>query len=151
MSDFCCISCDQKFEEHYTLYETEKERQMAGKPVREEYYPLASNPEIQKETFKKLGLDTRSYEERLIEELKEEEKQGQVVQQQHSSLGIPLKQGQTELIMNPGAGNHIPQVSVIIDTNKNYNPKQDPTKRPEKSIRIMQERGIAGQGNRLKK
>lgn len=25
-SDFCCISCDQKFEDHETLWETEKER-----------------------------------------------------------------------------------------------------------------------------
>ena len=27
VSDFCCISCDKKFEEHETLYELEKERQ----------------------------------------------------------------------------------------------------------------------------
>ena len=33
-SDFACIGCDQKYEEHYTLYETEKEREMQGKPIR---------------------------------------------------------------------------------------------------------------------
>jgi hypothetical protein len=51
-SDFACIGCDQKAEEHSTLYETEKEREAQGKPIRQEYYPLASNPEIQRETMK---------------------------------------------------------------------------------------------------
>jgi hypothetical protein len=46
VSDFACISCDAKFEDHETLYETERERKIAGKPIREEFIPLASNPEI---------------------------------------------------------------------------------------------------------
>jgi hypothetical protein len=45
-SDFACISCDKKFEEHETLYELEKERQKAGKPIRQDYLPLAKNPDI---------------------------------------------------------------------------------------------------------
>lgn len=74
---------------------------MQGKPIREAYYPLASTPEIQKETMKKLGLDGRSYEEKLIEELRqeEEEKQGQVANR-ISSQGIPLKAGQTEVMIS---------------------------------------------------
>ena len=47
-SDFACISCNEKWEEHETIYETEKERELAGKPIREAFLPLASNPEIQK-------------------------------------------------------------------------------------------------------
>ena len=79
-SDFCCINCDQKFEDHFTCYELEAERKAAGKPVREGYMPLASSPEIQKEMMKKLKLDGRTDEERMLEELKlEEEKGGQVV------------------------------------------------------------------------
>lgn len=45
-SDFCCISCDRKYESHVTLWETEKERQMAGKKIREAYLPLSDNPDI---------------------------------------------------------------------------------------------------------
>ena len=63
-----------------------------------------------------------------------------------SSQGIPLKPGQFEvnISQNPNG----PAVSMIIDKNKNIAPKQDLSK-PEKSIRLMQERGIAGQGNGL--
>lgn len=120
MSDFACIGCDQKYEEHETIYETEKERVQAGKPVREAFYPLASSPQIQQETFKKLGLDGRSYEQRLIEELKqeEEEKTGQVAKV--TSTGIPLGQGQHELILS---NNDYLQVGMILDKNKNYQPK----------------------------
>ena len=45
---------------------------MQGKPVGRDYYPLASNPEIQRETMKKLGIDGRSAEERFIDEMNEE-------------------------------------------------------------------------------
>jgi hypothetical protein len=52
-------------------------------------------------------------------------------------MGIPLRNGQRELIMNPGSGANMPQMSMILDRNKNYAPKQDLNK-PEKSIQIMQ-------------
>ena len=32
-SDFACISCDQLWEDHIVLYETDKERIDAGKPI----------------------------------------------------------------------------------------------------------------------
>ena len=47
----------------------------AGKPVRSDFLPLAQNPEVQRETMKKLGIDGRSAEERLIDEIREEQKQ----------------------------------------------------------------------------
>jgi hypothetical protein len=40
------LSCDKKFEDHFTLFETEKERKMAGKPIREDFLPLAKDPQI---------------------------------------------------------------------------------------------------------
>jgi len=40
--------------------------------------------------MRQLGIDTRSYEERLIEELKQEEEQKSAV----TSSGIALRQGQ---------------------------------------------------------
>ena len=55
--------------------------------------PLASNPEIQKEVMKKLKLDGRSAEERLMEELKlerenEETKQIVLTLQEDGAGGI---------------------------------------------------------------
>ncbi len=43
------------------------------KPVREAFLPLASNPEIQYETMKKLGIDARSPEQKYLDEIREEE------------------------------------------------------------------------------
>lgn len=37
-----------------------------------------------------------------------------------------------------------PSVNILIDTRKNLAPKQDLSK-PEKSIQLMQQKGIAGQ------
>ena len=66
-------------------------------------------------------------------------------------MGIPLKPGQQEVVLNPGQSN-VPQVSMIIDKNKNYAPKQN-LNRPEKSIQLMQQKGLGGQRppNSLKK
>jgi hypothetical protein len=69
MSDFACLSCDKKFEDHETLYETEAERKSQKKAIKAAYMPLSSNPQIQFETMKKLKLDGRSDEERMLEEL----------------------------------------------------------------------------------
>lgn len=55
-SDFACISCDQKFEEHSTLYETEAERKTMKKPVRGDFLPLAADPEVQDVTMKQLKV-----------------------------------------------------------------------------------------------
>ena len=56
-SDFCCISCEKKFEDHITIYELENERRDMKKPIREAFLPLANNPEVQKATMEKIGLD----------------------------------------------------------------------------------------------
>jgi hypothetical protein len=113
-----------------------------GKPVRQDFYPLASTPEIQFETYKKMGIDGRSAEEKLMEELRlEEEKKGDE-EQQVSSLGVPMTRTQQEIVLNPGGAG--PQVSVIVGTKKNLAPKQNLNK-PEKSIQQMQARGLAGQ------
>ena len=45
ISNFACISCDKKWEEHETIYEKENERVAERKSIREDYMPLASNPE----------------------------------------------------------------------------------------------------------
>lgn len=77
ISAFCCISCDQKFEDHETIYETEKERQQQGKPIREDFLPLAKNPQVQFETMKQLNLDGRTEEQKFLDEMNQEEKKGE--------------------------------------------------------------------------
>lgn len=74
ISDFCCIGCDGKFEDHETVWETEKERTLARKSIRSDYLPLATSPAIQLETMKKLGIDGRSAEQRFLDEMNEESK-----------------------------------------------------------------------------
>ena len=44
------------FEEHETLIETEGERKAFGKPIRSQFMPLASDPEIQVATMKALKI-----------------------------------------------------------------------------------------------
>lgn len=39
-SDFACISCDCRWEDHVTLYELEHDRKMEGKKIGQEYLPL---------------------------------------------------------------------------------------------------------------
>lgn len=69
--------------------------------------------------MKKLNLDGRSYEEKLIEELKQEEEEKQGDQVARTTItGIPLKPGQSEIMLsnNPNG----PQVSIVIDKNRQY-------------------------------
>jgi hypothetical protein len=119
ISDFCCIGCDGKFEDHETLWETERERQQLRKSIRMEYLPLATSPAIQQETMKKLGIDGRSAEQRFLDEMRQEEE---------SKDTNPLM----TLALNDGKRGG-PQVNVVIDTRKNMAPKQN-LQKPEKSI-----------------
>lgn len=79
--------------------------------------------------MKKLGLDGRSAEEKLRDELRMEEE---------------TKDGMMNLQISDGRGGGAPQVNLMIDTRKNQAPKQDLSK-PERSIQLMQAKGIAGQ------
>jgi len=42
-----CVVCDGKWEDHETLWETEDERRIQGRPVGAAFKPLASTPQIQ--------------------------------------------------------------------------------------------------------
>lgn len=46
-----CVSCEGKWEDHETLFETEEERRLCGRPVGQAFKPLASTPEIQNLIF----------------------------------------------------------------------------------------------------
>jgi hypothetical protein len=45
-SDFACISCDGKWEDHITLYEFEHDRVMAKKKVGQDFQPLGAGTEL---------------------------------------------------------------------------------------------------------
>lgn len=45
-SDFACIGCDCRWEDHSTIFELEHDRMMAGKKIREDYLPLSMNNEL---------------------------------------------------------------------------------------------------------
>ena len=74
--------------------------------------------------MKKLGIDGRSAEERYLDDIKqEEEEKKNESEPRFTASGIPIPKGHTEIIMNPGMQG--PQVSIIIDRKKNFNPKQN--------------------------
>lgn len=129
-SDFACVGCDKKFEEHETIYETERERKAEGKAVGLGFRPLATNPEAQEAAMRDLGIDGRTPEQKFLDEIRQEEER-------------KLTGGMLNLELSAG-GEGRPQVNLMINTNKNLRPKQDLNK-PERSIRLMQEYGMAGQ------
>jgi predicted nucleic acid-binding Zn-ribbon protein len=45
--DYACLNCDQKVSDHEAVFETERARSDAGRPVREAFAPLASTPQLQ--------------------------------------------------------------------------------------------------------
>ena len=51
--------------------------------------PLANNPEVQKATMIKLGMDSRSPEEQLLDELREEE----ALRNNGGMMNIPISDG----------------------------------------------------------
>ena len=78
--------------------------------------------------MKALGTDGRTPEEKLMDELRLEEEQ-----KKGGLMNLELSSG-----VNGG-----PAVNIVLDPKKNYQPKQNLAK-PEKSIKLMQQRGIAG-------
>lgn len=46
-SAWLCVGCDSKWEDHESLWETEEERRLQGRPVGQAFMPLASTPQIQ--------------------------------------------------------------------------------------------------------
>ena len=51
-SAFCCAVCNKFWQDHEMIYETESERKMNGKPVREDYIPFNEMPEMYDALYK---------------------------------------------------------------------------------------------------
>mmetsp|Transcript_14008 Transcript_14008/g.21795 ORF Transcript_14008/g.21795 Transcript_14008/m.21795 type:complete len:201 (-) Transcript_14008:103-705(-) len=58
ISDFLCVVCDRKWEEHETVTETAKERQVKNLPIGQAFLPLAEQPSIQQDVFSGAGADS---------------------------------------------------------------------------------------------
>ena len=50
-SDFLCVVCDKHWEDHETVWESSRERMAEGRPVGEDFMPLAEAPRIQQAVF----------------------------------------------------------------------------------------------------
>ncbi|KAG2425408.1 hypothetical protein HYH02_015017 [Chlamydomonas schloesseri] len=50
-SNFACLACDLKWEDHETVFETARERLVAGRPVGEDFRPLADDPALRDMVF----------------------------------------------------------------------------------------------------
>ena len=78
----------------------------------------------------KLGIDDRTPEQKFLDEMRlEEEKK--------------LNGGMLNLQLSDGQAGR-PLVNLIVNTNKNQVPKQN-LQKPERSVQLMQEKGMAGQ------
>ena len=51
-SAFCCAVCNRFWQDHEMTYETEDERRMNGKPVREDFIPFNEMPEMYEALYK---------------------------------------------------------------------------------------------------
>ena len=102
---------------------------MERKTIREDDMPLAANPETQQAVMNDLGIDARTPEQRWLDEMR--------IEEQKRANG-----GMLNLQLSAGNGNR-PQVNLIVNTMKNQRPKQDLSK-PERSVQLMQQRGMAG-------
>jgi hypothetical protein len=126
-SEFPCLVCDAKWEDHEVLYETREERKALGKSVDEGFVPMSSNPEIQKIYNKKTGRTPLTAEDT-------EENKGQ-----NAMVAFDLTSG------NSKSG-----VTVQIQMPKHsggIRPKQPmkPTEK-EKSIKLMEKAGAGAMG-----
>eukprot|EP00826_Nyctotherus_ovalis_P043011 TRINITY_DN4497_c0_g2_i4.p2 TRINITY_DN4497_c0_g2~~TRINITY_DN4497_c0_g2_i4.p2 ORF type:complete len:222 (-),score=89.53 TRINITY_DN4497_c0_g2_i4:57-722(-) len=125
-SEFPCLVCDEKWEDHEVLYETREERKALGKPTDAAFAPMAANPAIQRIYNKKTGKD-------VGEDGVEEEKEG------GGMLAFDLTSG------NSRSG-----VAVQIQMPRHsggIRPKQParPTGK-EKSIKLMEKAGAGAMG-----
>ena len=123
LSNFACLSCDGKWEEHLTLYEDEETRKELGKPVGEAFYPLADVPEIQREFLRQLD--------------EEATKNASEATKETGSEIAKLETDMTQVCL----GDEVPENAVTSyeEKKKLTLPARD---KPERSVRLMKEQGM---------
>ena len=121
ISNFACLSCDGKWEEHITVYEDEELRKELDKPVGDQFYPLSDVPEIQAEFLRQ--LDEEKEKEKAIKEASS----GTEVATLEANMGL--------VSLNDGGST----VATLEQRQKNTLPVRE---KPERSVRLMKEKGM---------
>ena len=123
ISNFACLSCDGKWEEHVTLYEDEQLRKELGKPVGEAFYPLSDVPEIQQEFLRQLEEETAK-------------KASQINDQKLTETGIEkIEKDLNQVALC--AENTESAVTTFEEKKKVTSPARE---KPEKSVRLIKEK-----------
>lgn len=123
ISNFACLSCDGKWEEHVTTYEDEELRKELGKLVGNDFYPLSDVPEIQAEFIRQLE--------------EEKQKQSEDKKSENSSQEIStLTTAMNQVAINDGNGTTI---ATLEQRQANTLPARE---KPERSVRLMKEKGM---------
>ena len=121
MSNFACLSCDGKWEEHVTLYEDEELRKELDKLVGDQFYPLSDVPEIQAEFIRQLD------EEKTAKEADKTANTGTEVATLETNMNqVSLSEGGTT-------------VATLEQRQHNTLPTRE---KPERSVRLMKEKGM---------
>ena len=141
-SAFACVACDRRWEEHETRQETEADRRREGRPVGEDFLPLAAAPDIHGLVFgpRHAGASAAG--------------QGQAAMGRHLGEGDTLAalarggglgQGRGEASgSSGGSGSALANYSGGVGPgNGGIRPPHRAT--PERSVLLMQQRGLGGQ------
>ena len=127
VSNFACLSCDGKWEEHVVLYEDEELRRELGKPVGEAFFPLADCPDIQAE---------------YIRQLEEEKVENNNNSNNNNNEVAAIETGLSQVSL----GNEVATVGEggnIVATREQRMAKTLPAReQPERSVRLMKEKGM---------
>ena len=140
VSNFACLGCDGKWEEHVTLYEDRQLREELGKPVGKDFYPLSGENHIvlfPVETS--MSLDVPEIQEIFLKQLEEEAaKNAEIAAGVTDSSSSELAQLETEMgqvALSEGTRT----VASLEERQRNTLPARD---KPERSVRLMKERGM---------
>ena len=124
VSNFACLGCDGKWEEHVTLYEDEELRKELNKPVRKDFYPLSDVPEIQE-----------VYLQQLEEEANKKTEEAAGVTSSTCTEVAQLETGLSQVALVEENRT----VATLEERQKNTLPARE---KPERSVRLMKERGM---------
>jgi len=122
VSNFLCLGCDGKWEEHVTLYEDKELREELSKPVGKQFYPLSDVPEIQEVFLKQLEEEAAKNAEAAAGVTNSSE----VSKLETEMGGLCVREGTRS-------------VATLEERQRNTLPARD---KPERSVRLMKERGM---------
>eukprot|EP00798_Chlamydomonas_sp_ICE-L_P002129 gene2129-18175_t len=93
-SNFACVVCDLKWEDHETVFETGRERAMEGRPTGDAYFPLANDSQIRDMVFPGGGAKKPEGTERYRPQQVDQRFAEKSVQISHASSGGAIRDQQ---------------------------------------------------------